>query len=222
LTVSESRSIQESSAGTSVAEIHDAAIAAASPAPGLCWLDIGCGRGEALRIVRDRWAPGKLTGIDLIEWLDPDLSDDVTLIVGPAERAISQVEPADRVLLIETIEHLEAPWTVLRSAASLVRTGGLMVVTTPNIGSLRHRLELLVRGQLTSFRPSYPGHLTPVVPHVARMILEQEDLVVSAQTAVRDIIPLTGGKRWPTAVHNRALNLTSLVLLMVGEKPGTP
>lgn len=217
----QNHSLQESSAGASSAEIHEAAIAAASPAPGLSWLDIGCGRGEVLRIVRDRWAPSKLTGIDLIEWLDGDLSHDVTLILGPAERAISEAQPADRVLLIETIEHLEAPWSVLRAAARLVRPGGVIVVTTPNIASLRHRLELLVKGQLTTFRPSYPGHLTPVLPHVPRMILTQEGLVVTNMTGVCDIIPLTGGRRYPPSIHRRAPKLTSLVLLMVGRKPGT-
>ena len=46
---------------------------------------------------------------------------------------------ADRVLLVEVMEHLEAPWTVLRATADRVKPGGVMVVTTPNVATLHHR-----------------------------------------------------------------------------------
>src|SRR5947209_2460374 len=110
---------QLESGGASTDEILDAALAAAQPVGGLSWLDIGCGRGDLLRRVRDSWRPAALHGVDPIDWLAEDLRDDVTLHALPAEEAHT-LPAADRVMLIEVLEHLEAPWTTLRNAARLV------------------------------------------------------------------------------------------------------
>jgi SAM-dependent methyltransferase len=189
---------QIQSGGNSTAEIHDAALAAAKPERGLSWLDIGCGRGDLLRAVRDRYDPSRLTAVDVVDWLADDLRDDVDLMVAPAERSLDALEPVDRVLLVETIEHLEAPWSVLGAACRLVAAGGRIVVTTPNVASLRHRLELLVRGQLTSFRPNHRAHMTPALPHVIGGVMGSEGLRLAPfGYAGRDVVPLTGGKPWP-------------------------
>src|SRR4051812_47142600 len=111
---------QSDSAGGTSGEIHDTALAAASPRPGLSWLDVGCGTGAVLRAIRDRHRPSSLMGTDIINWLDDDLRDDVDLTTGPAEETLAEMPPADRVLMVEVLEHLESPWTVLRAAARLV------------------------------------------------------------------------------------------------------
>ena len=68
---------QLASAGASMEPIVGAALAAARPQAGLRWLDIGCGRGDLLRLIRDRWSPAGLAGLDPIDWLDDDLRADV-------------------------------------------------------------------------------------------------------------------------------------------------
>jgi ubiquinone/menaquinone biosynthesis C-methylase UbiE len=77
-----------------------AALEAARPAAGLRWLDIGCGRGDLLRKIRDDWDPAALGGIDPIDWLEDDLRDDVAFQAIAAEQA-NQLPVADRVLLVE-------------------------------------------------------------------------------------------------------------------------
>lgn len=96
---------------------------------------------------------------NILPWLASDLQEDIEMHVGDPVLIAGDLAPADRVLLVETLEHVEAPWTLLRISARLVKPGGVLVVTTPNIMTLRHRLELLARGQLTSFRPQEPQHL---------------------------------------------------------------
>lgn len=169
-----------------------------------------------LRAVRDRHEPSSLRGTDVINWLDEDLLGDVEAVTGPAEVALPTVSSADRVLMVEVMEHLESPWTILRAAARLVRPHGRLVVTTPHVANLRHRLELVVRGQLTSFRPDNQPHLTPVLPHVVRTILVEEGLSVSTRYGGVDLIPLTGGRRWPSGIRCRFPALTHRSVVMIG------
>jgi SAM-dependent methyltransferase len=208
---------QQASLGDSCPEIHASAIEHARPGFGLRWLDIGCGTGAVLRLIRDRCNPAQLVGLDLIEWLDDDLREDIDLRIGSAETVLEGVESVDRVLMVEVLEHLEAPWTVLRAAARRVAPGGRLVVTTPNVTSLRHRLELLVRGQLTSFRPDNVPHLTPCLPHVIERVLTDEGLAVDHGYVGHDVIPLMGGRRWPPIIQSNAAHLMSVSRVVVGD-----
>ncbi len=211
---------QLGSAGASLDEIVKAALLAARPEPNLRWLDIGCGRGDLLRELRDRWQPASLGGIDPIDWLDDDLRADVEFHTIAAEHAES-LPHADRVLLVEVIEHLEAPWSALRMAARLVAPGGWLVVSTPNIASLRNRLELGLRGNLTSFRPGYDPHISPALPHVTARILGEEGLALEPPSyAGADVISLTGGRLWPEPVRAHLPALTSVSVVIAAQRAG--
>lgn len=212
------KEIQRGSAGDSSSTIHDAVLYAARPVRGLSWLDIGCGTGAVLRSVRDRWQPSSLTGSDILDWLAPDLRGDVELILRPAETVLVE-RRYDRVLMVETIEHLEAPWTVLRIAARAVAPGGRIVVSTPNVATLRHRLELLFRGSLTSFRATHPPHLQPALPHVMSRILAEENFAVDPpQYAGNDMLPKLSGLTWPPAITRRWPRLTRISVVVAADR----
>lgn len=203
---------QRASLGSGHRDITAAALRASSPQAGLRWLDVGCGKGEFLRAVLDSHEPAQLVGSDLIDWLAPDLRDHVDLRIAPAEETAVLPGGFDRVVALETIEHVYTPWSFLRTLANAVAPGGRLVVTTPNIVNLRHRLELLVRGQLTSFRPDNEPHLTPVLPHVAVRVLADEGFRTTISYAVNDVLPLTGGRCWPQWVRPSRFTCVSLVL----------
>jgi SAM-dependent methyltransferase len=187
------RADQLDSAGSSMAEIVDAAIVAAAPEPGLRWLDIGCGTGDLLRRVRDDWAPASLCGVDLIDWLEEDLRADVSFQAASLEDA--ELAQADRVMLVEVLEHLP---------------------------TLRSRLELALRGNLTSFRPDYAPHLSPALPHVTARVLATEGLAVEApRYAGADVISLTGGRTWPQALRARWPRLMSVSVILAARRPGS-
>lgn len=210
---------QLASAGISMSEIVDGALEAAHPEPNLRWLDIGCGRGDLLRRIRDEWQPAGLWGIDPIDWLEDDLRADVNFESVAAEDA-RDLPTVDRVLLVEVIEHLEAPWSALRQAARLVAPGGRLVVTTPNLARLRNRLELAVRGQLTSFRPDNQPHISPALPHVTTRILSEEGLIPEApRFSGADVISLSKGRLWPQSVRSRHPVLTSVSVIIPAFRP---
>jgi 2-polyprenyl-3-methyl-5-hydroxy-6-metoxy-1,4-benzoquinol methylase len=210
---------QIGSAGISMSEIVDGALSAARPQSHLRWLDIGCGKGHLLRRIRDELEPAELIGVDPIDWLEEDLRGDVTFQQVAAEEVYG-LPAVDRVMMIEVIEHLEAPWGALRQAARLVAPGGWIVVSTPNLARLRNRLELAARGQFTSFRPDNEAHISPAPPHVTRRILKEEGLQPEPPSfAGNDVISLTGGRNWPTAIHQRFPTLTSVSVIVAAHRP---
>jgi 2-polyprenyl-3-methyl-5-hydroxy-6-metoxy-1,4-benzoquinol methylase len=118
------------------------------------------------------------------------------------------------------IEHLEAPWSALRKAARLVAPAGRIVVSTPNLATLRNRLELGVRGGLTSFRADYQPHISPALPHVTSRILAEEGLTVDApRFAGADVISFTKGRLWPETLRVRYPALTSVSTVIAAGRP---
>ncbi len=218
-------SAQRLSRGDSCPAVQRTALEAAAPRSGLTWLDIGCGTGELLNLILSSCQPKHLKGVDVIDWLEDDLRPHVELLIGAAEEVLAKPgHLADRVLLVETIEHLEAPWLVLRAAARCVAPGGRLVVTTPNIASVRHRLELLTRGRLTAFRPDNAPHMTPILPHVVERVLGEEGMRTHPpRYAGRDIVPWTHGQLWPHALHQRARRSTSVSVVIAADRdPDAP
>jgi SAM-dependent methyltransferase len=55
-------------------------------------------------------------------------------------------EMFDCVVSIEAIEHLEDPWHLVREANRVLRPDGKLIVTTPNVLSIRSRLSYLLHG----------------------------------------------------------------------------
>jgi 2-polyprenyl-3-methyl-5-hydroxy-6-metoxy-1,4-benzoquinol methylase len=210
---------QVDSGGISSAQIVGAALEASEPEDGLTWLDIGCGTGEVLREVRDRFRPAQLLGIDVLPWLEDDLRSDVKYHLEPAEDALAVIEPVDRVLLVETLEHLESPWTVLRQAARLVAPDGRLVVTTPNVSSLRNRLSLLLRGELTTFRSDNEAHLTPALPHTIEAVMREEGLIVTRTYAHPDGFPKLTNRHWPRSLVRLWPRLLHLSVVCTGVRP---
>jgi SAM-dependent methyltransferase len=63
----------------------------------------------------------------------------------------------DYVTSIEAIEHLENPWHMIWEAARVLRVGGKLFLSTPNILSIKSRISILLYG--------YPNYFTAMVNH---------------------------------------------------------
>lgn len=81
----------------------------------------------------------------------------ITLYEGgvTSDEAVAQVNPVDCVFFLEVLEHLHAnPVEVLGRLRSVLRKGGLLMLSTPNLMCLANRILMLLNRKLQGF--TYP------------------------------------------------------------------
>lgn len=105
-------------------------------------LDAPCGGGVlANRMVA---AGLEVTGFDIDEPADAGVLE---YGVADLNRPLPAEDASfDAVVSVEGIEHLERPFDFVRECARVLRDGGLLVITTPNISSLRSRWRWFMTG----------------------------------------------------------------------------
>jgi 2-polyprenyl-3-methyl-5-hydroxy-6-metoxy-1,4-benzoquinol methylase len=67
------------------------------------------------------------------------------------------------VTAVEVIEHVEAPISLLRNGSRLLKSGGHMVITTPNVDSVPARVKFLLTEKIRMMdEVSEPTHISPI------------------------------------------------------------
>ena len=127
-------------------------------------LNAGAGRG-GISLLLDR-SGLTVTSLDL----HPDhfVAEGLTCEFADLTQPLAFVDDTyDAVIAVEVAEHLENPWLFLREAIRVLRPGGVLVFTSPNVVNLVCRFNFLVTGVLPYFREeSFTGcyHVTPIFP----------------------------------------------------------
>ncbi|HEY7900605.1 MAG TPA: methionine biosynthesis protein MetW [Caulobacteraceae bacterium] len=110
-------------------------------------LDVGCGEGELLaRLVRDKGVDGR--GVEISpEGVAACLARGLSVMQGDADRDLDYfpAEAFDYVILSQTLQAVSRPRHVV---AEMLRIGEKAIVTLPNFGHWRVRLDLLRRGRM--------------------------------------------------------------------------
>ncbi len=105
----------------------------------------------------------------------------------------------DAVVCVEGVEHLENPHALIREFRRLLKGGGTLIVTTPNIQNLMSRLKFFLFGSFRYFNAkvdiddrSLAGHIHPFSFTQLQMILARNGFEVGAVATNRLMQPFGG------------------------------
>lgn len=145
-------------------------------------LDVGCGNGDFLALMRD-------AGWDVVG-VEPDATAAqfarelraIPVVSGVLEDAGFADQTFDVVVLNHVIEHVFDPVAVLRECGRVTKADGIVVIVTPNIASLGHR----VFGELW-IHLDPPRHLYLFSPEAMRACCKNAGLAIRvSRTSARD------------------------------------
>jgi 2-polyprenyl-3-methyl-5-hydroxy-6-metoxy-1,4-benzoquinol methylase len=124
-------------------------------------LDVGCSAGSFLIAARDRgW---NVRGIDVSPAAvkHAHQTHGLQVSVATVEDSGYARDSFDVVTVFECIEHMLDPRAALHAAANLLRDGGLLVITTPNVDGFVPRVTYWLLGRTLGAweHPTPPHHL---------------------------------------------------------------
>lgn len=134
-------------------------------------LDIGAGTGDLLALLRKTWPKLEAQACDYhIERFA--LKDVPITQLDLNNQSLPYPDGSfDLVTCSEVLEHVENYRAVLREIRRVLKPGGLMVITTPNVLNMKSRLRYLITGFANLFGPlpvknqdrfNTSGHITPI------------------------------------------------------------
>ena len=96
-------------------------------------------------------------------------------------------ERFDAVVALELVEHLENPHHFLRQCFALLRPGGTLVISTPNLANPVSQAMFVRSGVFQWFRDEdyrEQGHITPIAPVVLRRCAQEAGFALRGEGSV--------------------------------------
>lgn len=130
----------------------------------------------------------------------------------------------DMIVCVEGLEHIENPSNAISEFARLLKPGGTLVVSVPNIMNIEERLKWLFSGYTSHFKPlsrevvdgisrAYPGmeeislHVNPIGYSEVRFLLEKFGFEITG--TYRDKKKANSWAFWPLVALIRSINRLS-------------
>jgi 2-polyprenyl-3-methyl-5-hydroxy-6-metoxy-1,4-benzoquinol methylase len=149
-------------------------------------LDVGCGNGEFLAIMRD--AGWSVSGVEP----DPAAAKiarnvyGIFVTTGSLEDAKLPANSFDAITLSHVIEHVYDPVELLRECRRVLTQDGKLVVTTPNVAGLGHQI---FQRSWAALDP--PRHLYLFNPMTLQTCCDKAGLIVTSVRTSSRIAPWT-------------------------------
>jgi 2-polyprenyl-3-methyl-5-hydroxy-6-metoxy-1,4-benzoquinol methylase len=159
-------------------------------------LEIGCGSGATVAELRRRGELAQAVGVELdgpsaqLARAQFDVVLEGAVESAPIEDHVAQGS-LDMVLCLDVLEHLVDPWAQVRRLAPLLRPGGVLVVSLPNIRNGKFIRNLLIKGDFV-YRDAGlldRTHLRFFTLATARDLLTQAGLVIELARDTRTYRP---------------------------------
>ncbi len=124
-------------------------------------LDIGCGAGQLLQEAQRRGWEVRGTELSLVAAQHASQVLGVPIHCGDFRELRLPAGSLDLVVMQAVVEHLRAPIDFLRDSAALLRPGGILFFSVPNIASAEHRVARLLGQPWRGFIIEHLYYFTP-------------------------------------------------------------
>jgi 2-polyprenyl-3-methyl-5-hydroxy-6-metoxy-1,4-benzoquinol methylase len=109
-------------------------------------LEVGAGGGATLNWLKTLNPKAETTAVELNPALLDELKTNAdVVIIGPIDDNIAQLKTYDLILLLDVLEHLPDSTATLRRLSKLLKTGGHIIVSLPNVAHLSVSVPLLLQ-----------------------------------------------------------------------------
>lgn len=113
-------------------------------------LEVGCGTGATLRLLREQGMCAWVAAVEANEVAAAEARGHADrLMVGDIERMELDIADGslDAVICLDVLEHLIDPWRTARRLAALLRPDGAMILSIPNLRFYKVSLPMVLRGR---------------------------------------------------------------------------
>lgn len=199
-------------------------VAALEVDPEAAILEIGCAEGGTGALALSEQKCGRYVGVDLHEASAEKARRVLTEVhVGNVETMTLPFadESFDVLILSEVLEHLIDPWSVCARLSKLVRPGGRIFASSPNVS--HHRvIRQLLRGrwELTDRGVMDRTHMRWFTPRSYAAMFEGAGFAIDRVEPVTPNAPRVRMINWITG--NRFSHLFMVQISVYGRKPASP
>ncbi|MGC8947356.1 MAG: class I SAM-dependent methyltransferase [Anaerolineae bacterium] len=160
-------------------------------------LDFGCADGFFLELARiDGW---EVFGVEVSRPMAEEASRRLGIPIAPSLEELPQ-QSFDAITLWEVIEHLPEPMATLTQLRERLRSGGVLMLSTPNAG---HWQAVRAPDRWTAYRP--PAHLVLFTADALHLALGKAGLTDVRIWRTAPLPPLPEPLRQATAPLERSL-----------------
>lgn len=157
-------------------------------------LDIACGQGAFSKRLLDKGIKVESADIDSDHFKYKDiLPFHCVDINAPSFESFceSNENKYDLVVSMETIEHIENPWSLIRGLKRMCKPDGHIIISTPNIETPYCKVYFLINNVFNSFTMASfneSGHINPIT--------ELEMKIISDELKIK-LLNVLGGGNYP-------------------------
>jgi SAM-dependent methyltransferase len=190
-------------------------------------VEIGCGTGDTLTYLKAHGLCTWTAGVELFPAAAAEARNRVDrLYEGNIETMVLDLAPRsiDAILCLDVLEHLVDPWAAVRKLDALLRPGGILIASIPNVRHFKVLLPLIfgARWDYTESGLLDRTHLRFFVRRTAIALLESSGLQVDTVQANGPLVPGS-----PLSLLNRLTfslfqGFLDFQYLIRARKPGSP
>lgn len=154
-------------------------------------LEIGCGRGATGKLALEKNIAAQYIGVELMEGAAQEAKKWLTHVeIGDVEKMDLDTlgGPFDVIICSEVLEHLYDPWVLVEKLTQLLKNGGVIIASSPNIAS-KSVITALFKGdfEYTEFGIMDQTHIRWFAPKNYRKMFSDAGLQIEICKPVREI-----------------------------------